>query len=213
MKNTNYDYAIEQVHKLQHKILYEWSVDPAKWKESVKPMKAVFYKKSIVWIFRLFLLQVLLSISLLMLFYTDNIYMLILLFLISLLPGLLLFIVVIAPPKHEKYVHFVTNKGIYTGWVYCVNIYKYTIYEKEQKISLCIEYPFVRGNMNPMGNPYNSTTIWINFYYTEKDKLFIFQILAQWEKDKQNFTAKSVPDREYLHKYIEELDRNSALET
>ncbi len=44
MKNSNYEEALEEVHEYRNKILYEWNVDPVKWKETMKPIEEVYNK-------------------------------------------------------------------------------------------------------------------------------------------------------------------------
>lgn len=51
------------------------------------------------------------------------------------------------------------------------------------------------------------TNIWTDFSYTEKDKASTLYILFQQENEKSNFRANSVNDQQYLHKYIDTLEK------
>ncbi len=52
MKNSYY----EEVHEYRNKILYEWNVDPVKWKEAMKPIEEAYNKVLKQNIFLLFLI-------------------------------------------------------------------------------------------------------------------------------------------------------------
>jgi hypothetical protein len=111
--------------------------------------------------------------------------------------------------KPSRYAFFMTNKGIFSATRYQEKIYKYRVFEGEHRFGLYITVSTIGFN-GALHTSYHydpvTATVWHDFIYNEKDKLPIFKILAQWERDKEEFEADTVRDKERLHEYLDSFE-------
>lgn len=209
-----YDDACEKVYI--NEIAYEWTVDSARWKKSLNPIRSA-YNKAVVknYLLGIIIVWIMFAIGLIRYYaiegYLDSDFVRAIKYVGFSVSMLFIIIVLFAigtkigKSKRGSFVFFLTQrKAMYTGWGYCTEIYKYRLSESEEKISLYITQDFTDAFIAQWfrkKSDRKTLTAWTDFYFDEKDKVSIFSVLFQWEKN-GDFYPDTPLDQQRLHACI-----------